>query len=215
MNNETNATEIFAKRLKELRLCKDLSLKKLASDLGVTAQSLSLYETGQRAINIDLLKRIAEYFSVSSDYLLGLSDAATNDADLKAVCDYTGLSEDAVRALNFTVDSLSQPEALDLGESEHVTKLLKTLSWLISGRHIYKIIYHLLLINDYSEYYLIGYKHKHMRSNELDYLLDLQEREKDIDFERYQLNKYIEKLSNYFDQREQVQNNGKHNPSDE
>lgn len=215
MNNETNATEIFAKRLKELRLCKDLSLKKLASDLGVTAQSLSLYETGQRAINIDLLKKIAEYFNVSSDYLLGLSDAATNDADLKAVCDYTGLSEDAVRELNFTVDSISQPEALDLEESEHVTELLKTLSWLISERHIYEIIYHLLMINVYSENYLIGYKHKHMRSNELDDLLDLQEREKDIDFERYQLNKYIEKLSNYFDQREQVQNNGKHNPSDE
>lgn len=101
MNNETNsnATEIFAKRLKELRLRKDLSLKKLACDLDVTAQSLSLYETGQRTVNIDLLKKISEYFGVSSDYLIGLSDAATNDVDLKAVCDYLGLYEGAALRL--------------------------------------------------------------------------------------------------------------------
>lgn len=91
-----NTTEVFAERFKQLRTDKGLSLQKIAQDLDVTAQSLSLYEKGQRTINIDLLKRIAEYFGVSSDYLIGLSDVAATNTELKAACDYTGLSEKAV-----------------------------------------------------------------------------------------------------------------------
>ena len=56
------ATEEFAKRLKQLRFNKGVSLKKAAETLGVTAQSLSLYENGMRTINIDLLKKVAQYF---------------------------------------------------------------------------------------------------------------------------------------------------------
>lgn len=94
-----NATEVFAQRLRLCRQRKGISLQKAAEALGATAQSLSLYEKGQRTINIDLLKRVAEYFGVTSDYLIGLSDAATTDTDLKAVCDYTGLSEKSTNLL--------------------------------------------------------------------------------------------------------------------
>lgn len=100
------ATENFAQKLKMLRERKKLSLKKTAEDLGVTAQSLSLYENGMRTINIDLLRKVAQYFEVSSDYLIGLSDVATTDTELKAVCDYTGLDERAVgRLRQFNVRS--------------------------------------------------------------------------------------------------------------
>lgn len=101
MGRETNinATDIFSERLKELRQNKGLSLKKLACDLDVTAQSLSLYETGQRTINIDLLKKIAEYFNVSADYLIGISDVLSADITTKAICDYTKLSEEALKEM--------------------------------------------------------------------------------------------------------------------
>lgn len=91
-----NATEIFAERLRQLRLRRSESLHTTAEAVGVTAQSLSLYEKGQRTINIDLLKRLAEYFGVSADYLIGLSDTAALDTDMKAVCEYTGLNEKTV-----------------------------------------------------------------------------------------------------------------------
>ena len=41
-----NTTEVFAERFKQLRADKKLSLQKVATDLNVTAQSLSLYEKG-------------------------------------------------------------------------------------------------------------------------------------------------------------------------
>ena len=102
-------TDVFAERFKKLRLEKKLSLQKIAQDLNVTAQSLSLYEKGQRTINIDLLKRTAEYFKVSSDYLIGISDVATVDTNVKSICEYTGLTEENIKLLN-TLKELKEIE---------------------------------------------------------------------------------------------------------
>lgn len=102
--------KIFADRLVELRESRGISQQVLADDLEITRQSLSLYETAKRTINIDLLVKIAKYFNVSTDYLLGLNDNATTDIELKAVCDYTGLSEEASHLLNL----LNQVKQLDI-----------------------------------------------------------------------------------------------------
>ncbi|HBH95036.1 MAG TPA: hypothetical protein DDX91_04740, partial [Ruminococcaceae bacterium] len=88
--------EIFAKRLVKLREEKEITQQTLADDLGITRQSLSLYEKAERTINIDLIVKIADYFDVSTDYLLGRTTNKTTDIDLQAVCDYTGLSEKAI-----------------------------------------------------------------------------------------------------------------------
>lgn len=92
-------TEKFAERLKKLRNDSNLSLEELAHSLGVTAQSLSLYERAKRTINIDLLYQISKYFNVSADYLLGLTDVPSLDTDVQGVCKYTGLSEKAINEI--------------------------------------------------------------------------------------------------------------------
>ena len=89
--------EIFAQRLVELREKRNITQQTLADDLKITRQSLSLYEKAERTVNIDLLVKIAKYFDVSADYLLGFSNASTTDTDIQFVCNYTGLSEFAVR----------------------------------------------------------------------------------------------------------------------
>ena len=91
--------EIFAQRLIELREQNGISQQQLADSLNITRQSLSLYEKAERTINIDLLVKIANYFNVSADYLLGLSSVSKVDLELKAICDYTGLTEQSVKCL--------------------------------------------------------------------------------------------------------------------
>lgn len=93
-------SEVFADRLIKLREKLGVSQQELADCLGVTRQSLSLYEKAARTINIDLLVKIANYFKVSTDYLLGLSDVQSVNEDIKVVCKITGLSEKAVQRLS-------------------------------------------------------------------------------------------------------------------
>lgn len=61
-------------RIKILRVKRGLIQAILATELGITQQTLSKYEKDVNIIKIDVLKRLAEYFNVTTDYLLGLSD---------------------------------------------------------------------------------------------------------------------------------------------
>ncbi len=61
---------IFGKNLKELRLNFKLSQRQLGKKLGVCNQTISFWETGAREPDLDMLKKIALFFSVSCDELL-------------------------------------------------------------------------------------------------------------------------------------------------
>lgn len=66
--------EIFAKRLKELRLQQKFSQRYMAEKLHIKQQSYSRYELGTGEPSLATLKEIAILLSSSTDYLLGLSD---------------------------------------------------------------------------------------------------------------------------------------------
>lgn len=61
-------------RLKELRKEKNISQLKLAMDLSMNQNTISRYETGEREADYKTLIKIADYFNVSIDYLLGRTD---------------------------------------------------------------------------------------------------------------------------------------------
>ncbi|WP_258088149.1 helix-turn-helix domain-containing protein [Weissella fangxianensis] len=58
-------------RLKELRKAKGLTQHQLANELGISQQSYARYEKGDREPNIATLIKLADYFDVSVDYLIG------------------------------------------------------------------------------------------------------------------------------------------------
>lgn len=65
-------------RIKELRAAGNVKQSDLASAIQVSQAALSGYETGKFQADIDTYKRIAEYFDVSLDYLLGASPNRTS-----------------------------------------------------------------------------------------------------------------------------------------
>ena len=65
---------VFASRLRLLRKQKQVSQKKAAEDLGVSQALLSHYENGIRECGLDFVVRAADYYGVSTDYLLGHSN---------------------------------------------------------------------------------------------------------------------------------------------
>lgn len=90
--------EKVGEKIRKLREETGTSQQKIADLLGVTRQSLSLYEKGERTINVEALGKLAEFFGVSADYLLGLSDVRSTEQDMRTACEVTGLSEYAVSA---------------------------------------------------------------------------------------------------------------------
>ena len=62
------------KRIKNLREDNDLKQKEIAYYLKITQQQYSLYEKGIRDIPVDLLIRLANYYNVSIDYIVGRSN---------------------------------------------------------------------------------------------------------------------------------------------
>ena len=61
-------------RLREIRRSKGISQLKLAMDLNTNQNTISRYETGEREPGINELIRLADYFQVSVDYLIGRTD---------------------------------------------------------------------------------------------------------------------------------------------
>ena len=61
-------------RLKFLRKQRRISQLKLAMDLGLSQNSISRYETGEREADYRTLILFADYFNVSIDYLLERTD---------------------------------------------------------------------------------------------------------------------------------------------
>ena len=61
-------------RLRQLRKEKNISQLKLAFDLNMNQNTISRYENLEREADYDTLIKLADYFGVSVDYLLGRTD---------------------------------------------------------------------------------------------------------------------------------------------
>lgn len=66
--------DIVMNKLLELRKARNITQQRLAVDLGIDQASISSYESGKYLPSIEVLVKLANYFCVSTDYLLGLSD---------------------------------------------------------------------------------------------------------------------------------------------
>jgi len=66
--------EIFSQRIKELRIYRNISQQELATILGVNQRTISNWEVREIEPDYDILVLIANYFDVTTDYLLGRED---------------------------------------------------------------------------------------------------------------------------------------------
>ena len=62
------------KRIRDLREDNDLSQREIAKVLNCSQQVYSNYELGQRDIPTYILIKLSDYYNVSVDYILGLSN---------------------------------------------------------------------------------------------------------------------------------------------
>lgn len=95
-------SEIIGQRINKLLMKNNMKQKELAKELGVADNIVSYFVGGSRTPNIQQIIKISQFFNVSTDYILGLTNIASTDAELKSVCEYTGLSEKVIKKLHKT-----------------------------------------------------------------------------------------------------------------
>jgi transcriptional regulator with XRE-family HTH domain len=71
---DNNLPEIVGKNIRSLREKRGLAQKFVAEKIGVKNNTLSGYEAGRRLPDADILQKLADFFEVSTDFLLGRTD---------------------------------------------------------------------------------------------------------------------------------------------
>jgi transcriptional regulator with XRE-family HTH domain len=86
---------VLGTRIKYLREKQDLSQTRLASSLDITNTQLSRYESGDRKPDPETITRIANYFEVSTDYLLGrTNDPSPHGTSIEGLAFFGGPDEE-------------------------------------------------------------------------------------------------------------------------
>lgn len=90
---------MLSERIKELRLAMNVSQVKLADELGVSKQCVSNWENDNIQPSVDMLVKLAKYFNVSCDYLLGI--------DYQRVIDVSKLTDEEIAHICMLVKDLA------------------------------------------------------------------------------------------------------------
>ena len=91
---------VFAERFRGLIEENKDTQSNISKKLKIARQTVSMYFNGETIPTADKLYQIANYFKVSADYLLGLTESYTTDKDLRFICEATGLNEKTVQILS-------------------------------------------------------------------------------------------------------------------
>ena len=87
-------------RIKDLRLSRGLNQVELAKELGVSKQCISNWENDNIQPSIDMLIKIASFFSVSTDFLLGLEN--------RKFIEVSNLTEKQISHIQLIIDDIKK-----------------------------------------------------------------------------------------------------------
>lgn len=110
--------DVFPERLREVMQEHGTTQQELAEYIGKSRQAIGYYADGSSSPDWKTLAKIAQYFEVSADWLLGTTDVQSTDIDVQKICNYLGLSEQSVLFLH--------NESADTGAISAFDRLLRT-----------------------------------------------------------------------------------------
>ena len=77
MKKNRNSDNLFAIRLKDLRIAEGLTVYQLSKRIGLSHTTIGNYEAGLNDPTSEAIKKLCLLFKCTSDYLIGLSDEST------------------------------------------------------------------------------------------------------------------------------------------
>ncbi|WP_445952179.1 helix-turn-helix domain-containing protein [Thermodesulfitimonas sp.] len=132
MGSEKEPDSELARRLKELQESRGLTRREVAQGAGIDYTAYNKYEAGLRGVKPDTLVRLADFYGVSVDYLLG-REKSPNDAEtIRRIRIREGI-EMALRAAEIPEDAREEV-ARNIESIIEMTKKLRRKGGVNSGR---------------------------------------------------------------------------------
>lgn len=113
----------IGKRIKQLRSEKNITQEQFGKIFGIVKSTVSLYESGKSTPDDDMKRKIARYFDVSLDYLMGNSDVKNPYKDKPSLPEEFTSPEEAIKFIlnqnvimgfgGFDVNTMSDEEVLE------------------------------------------------------------------------------------------------------
>lgn len=176
-------------------------------DYVITRQSVGNWLNGTMP-HAEQLKRISQTFNVSVDWLLGISDIRTPNTNIRYMCEYTGLSENAVHALHDCKRQHSTiknpPKTSDILYTEN-DGVLDVVSLLFETGLIQNLSENLDDLQRYSGEYINS---DDLNADNISYYDSLSDK---ADIAALKIMKTIVKMQNCFDEREKQPEKAKQN----
>lgn len=138
----------FGERLGDLISSREINQSQLAEQTGIKQSAISEYINGRkngadpRSPDCATIIELSKFFGVSTDYLLGQSERRSQNIGILSVCEYSGLSEQAVTSLKaYSKQSISFiSEFLEKAEITHIDLLYENLKRSRKKLHTYEQI---------------------------------------------------------------------------
>ncbi|WP_313341416.1 helix-turn-helix transcriptional regulator [Sedimentibacter sp.] len=93
-------TSKISERIRYLRLKNNLTAKDLSVILGTSESAISLYENGKRKPSIELILKMADYFNVSTDFILGVDKNTITGSEKIIDIDFSEVLENLIVYMN-------------------------------------------------------------------------------------------------------------------
>lgn len=122
--------------------------QEIADKIGVSRQNVGKWLSGTTTPDIIMLARISTAYNVSTDFLLGLTNAKTTDPNLKSICDFLGLSEESLRKISQNFSLREHPD--DKFEGKYARNR-EVANFLFESYYFFQIVYALASLMEESE----------------------------------------------------------------
>lgn len=178
-------TSVFKERLLELIKERKINQRELAEGIGISKQTISFYVNGKRLPDIDIFSDLCEYFEVSADYLLGITDFRSSNIDNKEIHQRLGLSDKAIATLvdikenqivqhRFSTKSIDEevsgkienhaiPESVEF--SDIVNAIIENKDFSLRIGDIYDFLHNKSLLNELKKQIKLDFENAHMDPN--------------------------------------------------
>jgi transcriptional regulator with XRE-family HTH domain len=149
---KSDTVGLFKERIYKLRQEKEVKEKiskaEIAKEIGINVATLGYYENGDRCPDIVTLKKIADFYNVSCDYLLGLTEASNQNQDIQELAKKTNINDKTIEVLQWISEEPSivffqdgAADILNMLISGNESNFISVIEILLDYKESYKDIY--------------------------------------------------------------------------